>query len=180
MTPSEQEQAIAPDLHETVHVAEGARIYGDVIIGKQSSVWFNAVLRADEGRIAIGKGTNIQDNVVIHSDLGTGAWIGDSVTIGHGAIIRGCRIEENVMVGMNATVMTHAHIGKDSMVGANALVPYYKTFPERSLITGVPARWVRYLTDDEVAFNRTAVDAYLKLVERYAAKKIRAWPGHQP
>lgn len=174
MTADKSGRVISPNIHHTVYIAEGARIYGDVAIGEKSSVWFNAVLRGDEGAIIIGRFSNIQDNVVMHSDLGTGAVIGDSVTIGHGAVIRGCRIEENVMVGMNATVMTHAHIGQDSIVGANALVPYHKTFPERSLITGVPARRVRELTDDEVAFNRTAVDSYLELVKRYSSELIQS------
>ncbi len=163
---------LAPVVHDSVFVAEGARIYGDVVIGKNSSVWFNAVLRGDEGQIVIGENTNIQDNVVMHTDMGVAAVIGERVTIGHGAVIRACRIGNDVMIGMNATVMTNAQIGEESIVGANALVPYRKTFPPRSLITGVPARVVRELTDEELAFNRTAADMYVELVHRYTAGEI--------
>lgn len=168
---------LVPQVHPSVFVAEGARIYGDVVIGAGSSVWFNAVLRGDEAQIVIGRHTNIQDNAVIHSDQGAETRIGDEVTIGHGAVIRGCRIGTNVMVGMNATVMSHAEIGDGSVVGANAFVPYHATFPPRSLILGMPAKRVRGLREDEIGMNRIATGVYTELVQRYRDREILGYPG---
>jgi carbonic anhydrase/acetyltransferase-like protein (isoleucine patch superfamily) len=162
-------------VHPSVFVAEGARIYGDVVIGEGSSVWFNAVIRGDEAKIVVGKCTNIQDNAVIHSDQGAETRIGDEVTIGHGAVIRGCRIGTNVMVGMNATVMSHAEIGDGSVVGANAFVPYHAKFPPHSLILGMPAKRVRGLREDEIGTNRIATEVYAELVQRYRDRTIVAF-----
>ncbi|ABW67009.1 gamma carbonic anhydrase family protein [Desulfosudis oleivorans] len=163
---------LRPRIHESVFIAPGARIYGDVVVGPGASVWFNAVVRADEGRIEIGADTNIQDNVTIHSDLGAPVIIGDRVTVGHGAVIRGCRIGEDVMIGMNATIMSHVEIGAHSVVGAGAFIPYHKSFPPGSMIVGSPARLVRQLTEEELTFNQTAIDIYKELVERYRAGEI--------
>ena len=168
---------LSPRIHESVFIAPGARIYGDVIIGPGASVWFNAVIRADEGHIAIGADTNIQDNVTIHSDLGTPAIIGERVTVGHGAVIRSCRIGEDVMVGMNATIMSHVEIGAHSVVGANTFIPYHKTFPPGSMIVGSPARLVRQLTGEERAFNQAAIDIYKELAKRYRAGEITGISG---
>jgi carbonic anhydrase/acetyltransferase-like protein (isoleucine patch superfamily) len=165
-------EILKPKVHESVFVAEGARIYGDVEIGEGSSVWFNAVIRGDEGKITIGKNTNIQDNAVLHSDMMVGVEIGDNVTIGHGAIVRGCKIRKNVMVGMNSTVMTNSEIGENSIVGANTFVPYDKKFPPRSLILGVPAKLVRELKDEELEAGKIATQIYKGLVKNYSEKKI--------
>lgn len=172
MERGEGKKVIRPEIHPSVFIAEGARIFGDVIIGEGSSVWFNAVIRGDEGRIRIGRSSNIQDNAVLHSDMMVGIDIGDEVTIGHGAIVRGCRIGNGVMVGMNATVMTNAVIGDNSIVGAHAFVPYNKHFPPRSLILGSPARLIRELTDEELKTNRMAVEIYRELVDGYISGLI--------
>ncbi len=166
-----------PRMHESVFLATGARVYGSVRLAADVSVWFNAVLRADEGPIEVDKGTNIQDNVTIHSDLDTPVIIGPGVTIGHGAVIRACRIDEDVMIGMNATVMSHAHIGAHSIVGANAFIPYNQTFPPESLIIGAPARAIRQLTEQELTFNKLAVDSYQDLVKRYRSGEITGVSG---
>jgi len=171
---------LRPDIHESAFIAEGARIYGDVVVAAGASVWFNAVLRGDEGRIEIGKDTNVQDNVVIHSDMDAGVTIDERVTVGHGAVVRGCRIGANVMIGMNATLMSHVEIGEHSIVGANAFVPYHKSFPPRSLIVGAPAKAVRELTGDELGFNQVAIDIYKDLVRRYQAGEIVGISGSQP
>ncbi|MFP4477261.1 MAG: gamma carbonic anhydrase family protein [Desulfatibacillaceae bacterium] len=168
-----------PRIHESVYIATGARISGDVVIKEGSSVWYNAVVRGDEGPIVIGKNTNIQDNVVLHSDLDIGIEIGDNCTIGHGAVVRGARICDHAMVGMNATVLTGAQIGSYSVVGANALVAHNRKFPERSLIAGVPARLQRKLTEEETGFNQVAVDVYLDLVRRYSAGEFKEHPGSE-
>lgn len=164
-------------IHESAFIAAGARIYGDVVIGPGASVWFNAVVRADEGRIEIGADTNIQDNVILHSDLGAPVIIGDRVTVGHSAVLRGCRIGDDVMIGMNATIMSHVEIGAHSVVGANAFIPYHKSFPPGSMILGSPARLVRQLTGEELSFNQAAIDIYKELVERYRAGEITGISG---
>ena len=163
---------LRPRIHESAFIAAGARIYGDVVIGPGASVWFNAVVRADEDRIEIGADTNIQDNVTIHSDLGAPVIIGDRVTVGHGAVLRSCRIGEDTMIGMNATIMSHVEIGAHSVVGAGAFISYHKSFPPGSMIVGFPARLVRQLTEEELTFNQTAIDIYKDLVERYRAGEI--------
>ena len=177
MTADNNDMVLRPRVHPSVFVAEGARIYGDVIIDEGANLWFNAVVRGDEGRVTIGRGCNIQDNVVIHSDLFEEVCLGDRVTVGHGAVLRGCRIGNDVMVGMNSTVMTHVDIGERCIVAAGSVVPYHKTFPPRTLIAGAPARAVRPLTDDEAAMNDVAVQCYHDLKERYASGTIA---GHSP
>ncbi len=170
--PNDKEEILKPKIHESVFIAEGAQIWGDVEIGEGSSVWFNAVLRGDEGKITIGKNTNIQDNAVVHSDMMVGTELGDNITIGHGAIVRGCKLRNNVMVGMNSTVMTNCDIGENSIIGANTFVPYDKKFPPRSLILGVPAKLVRELRDEELETIRLGTQVYKGLVKNYSEKKI--------
>lgn len=163
---------LKPEIHESVFIAEGARIYGDVEIGEGSSVWFNAVIRGDEGKITIGKNTNIQDNVVIHSDMLFPLEIGDNVTIGHGAVLRSCRIGNNCMVGMNSTIMTNSTLGENTIIGANSFVPYNKEIPPQSMVMGVPAQVVRKVTDEELGYGATAVRIYEQIVERYSKQMI--------
>ena len=161
------EKVLQPRIQESVFVARGAQIHGDVEIGEGSSVWFNAVIRGDEGKIIIGRNTNIQDNAVVHSDAGMPLEIGDNVTVGHGAVVRSCRLRNGVMVGMNATIMSGTEIGERSIVGANSIIGYNKKFPPRSLITGIPAKLARELTEAETAINDAAVEVYQQLVEKY-------------
>ena len=161
------EKVLRPRIHESVFIAKGAQIYGDVEIGEGSSVWFNAVIRGDEGKIVIGRNTNIQDTAVIHSDANMPVEIGDNVTVGHGAIIRACKLGNSVMVGMNATIMSGVEIGERSIVGANSFIGYNKKFPPRSLITGIPAKLARELSLAETAINDAAPQIYRELVEKY-------------
>ncbi|MDY6824796.1 MAG: gamma carbonic anhydrase family protein [Thermodesulfobacteriota bacterium] len=177
MSQAENKRVHPIKIHESVFVAEGARIYGDVRIAEGASIWFNAVLRADEGPIEIGVDTNIQDNAVIHSDLDAAVIIAGRVTIGHGAVIRACRIGADAMIGMNATVMSGADIGEQSIVGANAFIPYNQSFAPQSLIVGSPARVVRQLTDQELTFNRLAIDTYKDLVRKYRSGEITGISG---
>lgn len=169
---TEKGKVLKPKIHESVFVAEGARIYGDVEIGEGSSVWFNAVIRGDEGKITIGMNTNIQDNAVIHSDMNVGTEIGDNVTIGHGAIVRGCKIGNNVMIGMNSTIMTNSEIGEYSIVGANTFVPYNKKFPPRSEIIGIPAKFVREVREEELETIKNGTKIYEELKKLYSEKKV--------
>ena len=159
-----------PKISKTVFVADSADIIGDVEIGDYSSIWFNATIRGDQNKIKIGNRTSIQDNVVIHVDHVNEVQVGDNVTVGHGAVLHGCRIENNVIIGMNSTVLNRAEIGKNSIVGANALVPEGKKFPERSLIIGVPGKVKRELEEVEIeAISRNA-EEYVKLTKEYKEK----------
>lgn len=156
-----------PKISKTVFIAESADIIGDVEIGDSSSIWFNATLRGDQNKIKIGNRTSIQDNVVIHVDSTNEVQIGDNVTIGHGAVLHGCRIENNVIIGMNSTVLNGAEVGKNSIVGANALVPEGKKFPERSLIIGVPGKVKRELEEVEIEAILRNAEEYVELTKEY-------------
>jgi carbonic anhydrase/acetyltransferase-like protein (isoleucine patch superfamily) len=151
---------VAPDVAEDAFVAETAVVLGNVRLGAGASVWFNAVLRGDKDRIVIGMRTNVQDNATLHLDPGFPTIVGDGVTIGHGAIVHGCTVEENCLIGMGSTILSGARIGRDSIVGAQALVPEGKRYPPRSLILGVPARVVRELTDADVEGIRRSAQGY--------------------
>lgn len=177
MAVEKRDQILKPKVHPSVFIAEGARIYGDVEIKAGASIWFNAVIRGDEGKITIGENTNIQDNCVIHSDQDVAVEIGDNVTVGHGAIVRGCRIGANCMIGMNATIMNNAQIGHDSIVGTNAMVAYNKSFPPHALIMGMPARQVRELSEKELRVTKLAPEIYAELVTRYRDETVAGYKG---
>ena len=149
--------------HETVWVAENAVLVGDVTIGEGSSVWYGAILRGDEAPITIGKNTNIQDGAVLHEAARYPLVIGDGVTVGHNAILHGCEIGNNVVVGMGSIVMNGAKIGNDSIVGAGSLVTQDKEFPDGVMILGSPARALRKLTPEEIARNRWNAEEYVRL-----------------
>ena len=149
--------------HETVWVAENAVLVGDVTIGEGSSVWYGAILRGDEAPITIGKNTNIQDGAVLHEAARYPLVIGDGVTVGHNAILHGCEIGDNVVVGMGSIVMNGAKIGNDSIVGAGSLVTQDKEFPDGVMILGSPARALRNLTPEEIARNRWNAEEYVRL-----------------
>ncbi|MCO6450320.1 MAG: gamma carbonic anhydrase family protein [Caldilineales bacterium] len=133
----------------SVFIAPNATIVGHVIIAAEASVWFGAVLRGDVERIEIGRGSNIQDNVVIHADPGYPTLIGENVTVGHGAVVHGCVIEDGALIGMNATILNGAHIGAEAVIGAGAVVPPGAHIPPASLAVGIPARTVRTLDEEE-------------------------------
>ncbi|MEM6648297.1 MAG: gamma carbonic anhydrase family protein [Bacteroidota bacterium] len=152
-----------PQFDASVFIAENATLIGDVTLGAQSSLWFNAVVRGDVHRIRIGARTNIQDLCMVHVTHGTApTTIGDDVTVGHSAVLHGCTIEDRVLIGMSALVMDHAVIGHDSIVGAKALVTGRTVIPPRSLVLGAPARVVRELTGEEVAFVKQSALNYVR------------------
>jgi carbonic anhydrase/acetyltransferase-like protein (isoleucine patch superfamily) len=141
-----------PEIHPSAFVEESAQIIGDVQIGEQSSVWFNAVVRGDVYYIRIGRRTNIQDGTVIHVTNGTHATIlEDEVTVGHNVTLHGCHIERGCLIGMGSIVMDGARIGAQSLVAAGSLVSPGTQIPPRSLVMGQPARVKRPLSDEEVA-----------------------------
>lgn len=157
---------MAYKLRETdasVLICDGARVTGDVTLGEGVSVWYNAVLRGDDGAITVGSGTNIQDNAVLHEETRVGA----GCTIGHGAVVHGCTVGDNVLIGMGAIVLNGAKIGDDCIVGAGALVTGKLDAPAGSMILGSPAKVVRPLTEAEIASNRTSAQGYLEAAERY-------------
>lgn len=137
------------NIAKSVFVAGGAKVVGNVTIGEDSSVWYNAVIRADSATIEIGENTNVQDNVVLHASHGHDMRIGDYVTIGHGAIIHGCTLKDNVLVGMGAIVLDGAVIEENCIIGAGALVTQNKVMPAGSLVLGNPAKVVRNITEEE-------------------------------
>ncbi|MDR0900297.1 MAG: gamma carbonic anhydrase family protein [Methanobrevibacter sp.] len=154
-------------IHESVNILDGAKVVGNVDIDENSSVWYNAVIRGDHGSIKIGKNTNVQDNATLHGPPVGTTFIGDNVSIGHGAIVHGCQIEDNVLIGMNSTILNRAKIGKNSVVGAAALVTEDKEFPEGSLILGVPAKVIRKLTKEEIEKIKLNADIYVSLAKKH-------------
>src|SRR6266849_1231363 len=140
-------KGILPTIKENVFIAPGAMVIGDVTIHEGASIWYNAVLRADTAPIVIGRLTNIQDNCTLHVDADAPLTIGDECTIGHGAVIHGATLGDQVLVAMNAVVLSHAQIGSNTIVGACALVGERKTIPGGVLAVGVPAKVLRNLTD---------------------------------
>ena len=138
-----------PSIASSAWVAPSADVIGQVTIGENSSVWFQCVLRSDVNKTIIGKNTNIQDLSMIHTDVDTQTIIGNNVTIGHKVMLHGCKIEDNCLIGMSATILDNAVIGKGSIVGANSLVTSGKVFPPNSLIMGSPAKVVKQLTQED-------------------------------
>ena len=156
-----------PDLAPDSWVAPSADLIGAVRLGAGASVWFGAVVRADNGTIAIGARSNVQDGAVLHSDPGAPLTLGEDCTIGHRAVLHGCTIGDRVLIGMGATVLNHAVIAEDCVVGAGALVTEGKTFPPGSLIVGAPARAVKTLTDEQRAGLRMSAAVYVEKAKRY-------------
>ena len=140
-----------PKLGIGVYIAQGAVVVGDVTLGDGASIWYNAVLRGDINRIVIGRESNVQDNAVLHLADDFACIVGDYVTIGHSAIVHACTVGDEVLVGMGATILDGAVIGKQSIIGARALVTQRSQIPEGSLVLGSPAKVVRPLTPEERA-----------------------------
>jgi carbonic anhydrase/acetyltransferase-like protein (isoleucine patch superfamily) len=148
---------VAPD----AWVAETAVVLGNVELGSGANIWYGAVLRGDKDRIVVGARSNVQDNATVHLDPGFPAIVGSGVTIGHNAIVHGCTVEDNCLIGMGSTILSGARIGRDSIVGANALVTEGKDIPPGSLVIGVPAKVVRQLTPEEIeGIRRNAAGYY--------------------
>lgn len=162
----------SPKISETAFIADSAVIIGDVEIGDHSSVWFNATVRGDQNKIIIGNRTSIQDNAVIHVDNINDVQIGDNVSVGHGSVLHGCKIENNVIIGMNSTVLNGSEISNDSIVGANALISEGKKFPEKSLIIGVPGRIKRELEQVEIESIAKNAAEYVELINDYSKINI--------
>jgi len=161
-----------PKVHQSAFVAESAAVIGNVTIGKESSVWFNATLRGDEEKITIGNRTSIQENVVCHVFAGFSLTIGDEVTIGHGAVVHGCTIKDRALIGIGATILDGAVIGENSIIGAHTLIPEGEKIPANSLVLGSPGKVVRKITDGDRELLKLSVDTYAKNAKDYQDKKI--------
>jgi len=153
-------------------VAPSADLIGDVVLGEGASVWFQAVARADNTTIAIGRNSNIQEGAMLHSDPGVPLTIGEGVTVGHHAILHGCTIGDNVLIGMGATVMNNAVIPDNCLIGAGALIPEGKTYPPGSLIMGAPAVAKRELTPEQIAGLSKSAEGYVAK-SRLFAEQLR-------
>ena len=162
---------VTPELGPSVFVAAGAVIIGDVKIGKESSIWFNAVVRGDVNYIRIGERTNIQDGAILHVTHNVyPLLIGSNVTVGHGVILHGARVEDFTLVGMGATVLDNARIGSYSLIAAGSLVPENAVIPEGVLVAGVPAKIKRSLNDDERRRIAESAAHYVEYVREYRTK----------
>lgn len=148
-------------------IAPGAQVVGNVMLGDEASIWFNAVVRGDNEPITIGARTNIQDGSVLHSDPGSPLTIGEGVTVGHKVTLHGCTVGDNSLIGIGAVILNRAVIGRDSIVGAGSLVPEGKTFPDGVLLLGSPARVVRELTVEQIAVLKRSADHYVTNAERF-------------
>jgi gamma-carbonic anhydrase len=154
---------VSPDYDSSTFIAHNATVIGDVRLGPESSVWYNAVIRGDVNWIRIGAQSNVQDGAVVHVTHGTAPTLmGDLVTIGHSAVVHGCTIEDACLIGIGAVILDHAVIGEGSLVGARALVTGGTRIPPRSLVVGAPARVVRELSDEEVASVRQNAINYVR------------------
>ena len=167
-----------PSIHPTAFIAPGAVVVGDVAIGEESSIWYGAILRADINRIRIGPRSNIQDGAVVHLADDYGVEVGELVTCGHSAILHACRIDDEVLIGMGATVLDGAEIGARSVIGANALVTQGMKIPPGSLVLGSPAKVRRNLDLEEQSKVRTWAEKYVALSREYLAGKAKGiFPG---
>ena len=159
---------VGPQLGQGAWAAPSANLIGDVRLGNRCSVWFGAVIRADNTPIILGDETNFQDGAIGHSDPGAPLTIGARVTVGHQAILHGCTVKDEALIGMGARILNGAVIGAQCIVGAGALVTEGKAFEPRSLIVGSPARAVRQLSDEQVAMLRLSAVHYAEKAARYA------------
>jgi len=157
-----------PKIDESCFIADSADIIGNVSIGEDSSVWFGVVIRGDGNYIRIGKGSNIQDNSILHINKeGTPIIIGNNVTVGHGAILHGCKIEDNCIIGMGASILDGAIICENTLIAAGSIVTVGKKIPSGVLCLGVPAKVVRKLTEEDIHEIKEAAKHYVMLSKDY-------------
>lgn len=158
-----------PSIADGAFIAEGARVVGEVSIGRDSSVWYNAVLRGDSARIVIGAGSNVQDNVSVHVDAGHPVVVGERVSIGHNAVVHGCTVGDGSLIGMGAVVLSGAVIGDGCLIAGGAVVLGGTVIPDGSLVAGVPAKVRRALSDEERAGLLVNAEIYLAHLQTHSA-----------
>lgn len=157
----------SPRCHPSVFVADGAKIIGDVAIDEDSSVWFHTVVRGDINRIRIGRGTNVQDNCTLHVTADHALTIGSFATLGHGAVVHGCVIEDLCLVGIGAVVLDGAVVGRGSVIGAGAVVAPGAEIPPHALVLGVPGKVVKVLPPGSIEANRGTAERYIGYARSY-------------
>ena len=160
-------EGVTPRINENTYISESVDIIGKVNVEENVNIWFGTRLRGDMNNIIIGENTNIQENSVVHVDINSPCIIGKNVTIGHGTIIHGCSISDNVLVGMGSIILNNAKIGKNTIIGAGSLVTQGKEFPEGVLILGNPAKVIRQLTEAEIESIQRSADNYVSLSKKY-------------
>lgn len=161
---------IAPELpaEGSYWIAASADVIGQVRLERNASVWFNAVLRGDNELISVGEGSNVQDGCVLHTDMGSPLTIGKHCTIGHKAMLHGCTIGDNTLVGIGSIILNNAVIGKNCLIGAHSLIPERKFIPDNSLVMGAPGKVVRELDAEAIARLSAAAASYMRNWQRYA------------
>ena len=160
---------LKPAIHDSAWVADSAQVMGSVTLSEDSSVWFGVVARGDTETITVGKGSNVQDNSVLHADHGMPLIIGENVTVGHQVMLHGCTIGDGSLIGIQAVVLNGAKIGKNCLVGAGALVTEGKEFPDGCMILGSPAKAVRQLSDAQIEGLKMSAQHYMDNARRYKA-----------
>lgn len=151
--------------NKTVYLADGAVVVGDVMLGENVGIWYNAVVRGDTNSIVIGSNTNVQDNATLHTDKDYKLHIGEGVTIGHNAVVHGCIVGDNTVIGMGSIILSGAIVGKNCIIGAGALVTGKMNIPDGSLVMGSPAKVVRPLMEHEISQNRENAVHYVELMQ---------------
>ena len=164
---------IAPTLHATAWVAESAHVMGSVVLGQDTSVWFGVVIRGDNEPITVGRGTNIQENSVLHTDFGKPLVLGENVTVGHQVTLHGCTVGDGSLIGIGAVVLNGAVIGKNCLVGAGALVTEGKEFPDGCMIIGSPAKAVRQLSPEQIEGLQMSARTYIENAKRFKRGLIK-------
>lgn len=171
---------VAPQISPDVGwIAPDAVLTGDIVVGADVGIWFGVVARGDIERISIGARSNVQDNCVLHTDGNNPLVIGENCTIGHAAIVHGCTIGDNTLIGMGATVLNGAVIGKNCLIGANALITEGKVIPDNSMVVGAPGKVIRQIDEDGVQALTASAERYVRNARRYASGlvEVTAGPG---
>ena len=160
---------VSPQIDEDSWIAPDANVIGKIVIQEGASVWFGATLRGDNEEIVIGKGSNVQENTIMHTDMGYPLTVGEGCTIGHKALLHGCTIGDNTLIGMGAVILNGAKIGKNCLIGANALITENKVIPDGSLVMGSPGKVVRELDEQGIQGLRDSALNYQKNMRRFRA-----------
>jgi carbonic anhydrase/acetyltransferase-like protein (isoleucine patch superfamily) len=162
-----------PEFRGEVFVSDSATVVGSVLLENNTSVWFNAIIRADNELITVGENSNVQDGSVLHTDAGVPLVVGRNVTIGHLVMLHGCTIGDNSLIGIKSVILNRAVIGRNCLIGANSLIPEGKVIPDGSLVLGSPGKVVRALSDEEIERLKHSAEHYVENARRYRASLQR-------